>query len=43
MDKRPADVHGPDPVETYNGTQPDDGEQNVSQSPDVDYSLGGQL
>lgn len=41
-DPRPADVEGPDPSETDNGTRPEDGEQDVTQSPDDDYSQGGE-
>lgn len=32
------DTHGPAPVETDNSSRPEDGEQDISQSPDVDYS-----
>lgn len=40
MDPRPDDVHGPDPIETDNGTRPEDGEQIVDQSPASDFSGG---
>lgn len=38
MDPRPADVHGPDPMDTDNGTRPEDGVQSVDQNPLTDYS-----
>lgn len=38
MDPRPADVYGPDPIDTDNGSRPEDGSQDVEQSPTVDYS-----
>lgn len=41
MDERPGDVIGPDPVETDNGTRPEDGDQSVTQDPADDYSFGG--
>lgn len=41
MEPRPADVHGPEPVETDNGTHPEDGWQDVTQDPVDDYSAGG--
>jgi hypothetical protein len=31
-------AHGLAPVETDNGSRPEDGDQQISQSPDVDYS-----
>ena len=37
---RPRDCYGPDPVETDNGQRPDDGDQDVDQSPLTDYSQG---
>lgn len=40
MEQRPHDVVGPDPVDTDNGTRPEDGPQDVDQSPDSDYSQG---
>lgn len=40
MEVRPADVLGPDPVETDNDSRVEDGEQDVNQSPTVDYSEG---
>lgn len=33
-----SDMHGPAPVETDNGSRPEDGDQTISQSPDVDFS-----
>lgn len=41
-DQRPNDVEGLDPVETDNGTKPEDGEQSISQSPTSDYSAGAE-
>ena len=43
MEVRPADVLGPDPVETDNASRDEDGEQDVSQFPNVDYSAGGDV
>ena len=38
METRPADVYGADPIETDNGIRPEDGDQDVSQNPEDDYS-----
>lgn len=38
--ERPADVHGQDPIDTDNSTRPEDGAQDISQDPAVDYSDG---
>lgn len=39
MQERPTDVHGPDPIETNNGSRLDDGPQDIiSQNPEDDYS-----
>lgn len=42
MDPRPADVQGPDPVESDNGLRDDDGDQDITQNPEDDYSEGGE-
>jgi hypothetical protein len=38
MDTRPSDVIGPDPIETDNGSRPEDGDQEISQSATDDFS-----
>lgn len=40
MDPRPADIIGPDPVETDNSARPEDGEQIISQDPEDDFTEG---
>lgn len=40
MDSRPSNVFGADPVESDNSERPEDGAQDVSQDPTVDYSDG---
>lgn len=38
-EERPKDVEGPDPIDTDNGSKPEDGAQEISQDPNVDFSV----
>jgi hypothetical protein len=39
MDDKPLEYASGTPTQTDNGPRPEDGPQDVSQDPDVDYSL----